>query len=523
MPSLDSREACRTGLVVAAIAMGWPGAWAQEMPGAAAAAAPSSGLVVQPSVSARVTATTNGNFNTTGPAQHDVILDSTASVAVRGRGPRYELNGNMSVQGVGYVDHSQQKRVLPSGRVDGKLVVVEHLVSVDGSVSAEQTMNSPFAAAPEGGSTSNRVSTQRYTVSPTLKQALSAETDLLVRSEQSLTRSNGASLTPGTTGDAHVQHNIARIERRPTPFGLEGEVVRDDTRYRGQTQSALTINTARVTASYLWDQQLRVGLIGGHDKTVTSLGRESGPLWGGRINWRPDERTNFDVRGEHRSFGTGWDVALRHRSPGTAWEVALLREPNTAAQTIGTLPAGGNIGTLLDAMLTTRVPDPLERAGVVNKLIAANGLATSLATPLTLFDSNPQLHQSARASFALIGNRSTVTWSAYVDRTSPLAVGTGGLPPLASRTTQTGAQVELTHRLTQLITLDGALRWARAKGLDANGIESSSLDRLARAGLRFTLSPKTVAVLGLRRELLRSTVASDSSETAVYVGIDHRF
>ncbi len=145
-----------------------------------------------------------------------------------------------------------------------------------------------------------------------------------------------------------------------------------------------------------------------------------------------------------------------------------------------------------------------------------------LASPLSLVSQQVTLQQSVQGTAGIVGARNSIILTAFRTRSEPVA-NAGLFTDLLAQVdnTQTGANVVWSYRLTQLYTLATSANWARAVANDPNGEQSrqSTLQTVLFA----PMSPLTSLFGGARYQHLRSNFQDDVNETAVFIGISHRF
>jgi len=203
--------------------------------------------------------------------------------------------------------------------------------------------------------------------------------------------------------------------------------------------------------------------------------------------------------------------------------LASSRDIDTSPQSLLDLPPTDNIAGLLDAIFTARFPDPIERARIVNDLIAQRGLPASSLQPISLQAQRLSVRQQTSASVAILGARNSITLAAYRSKNED-AVDAGPLAAATSATNnqQYGASVALAHRLTPRMDLVGSGDWSRITALETVGGERS-IQRTLHVRLNTALSLKTAVYTGARLRRFDTNTGVPSDEKAVFVGLDHRF
>jgi uncharacterized protein (PEP-CTERM system associated) len=207
-----------------------------------------------------------------------------------------------------------------------------------------------------------------------------------------------------------------------------------------------------------------------------------------------------------------------------AANLSASRYVTTYPQEILTLPATGNVSGLLDAILTARFPDPVERAQQVQDLIERQGLPSSLPAGVSIFSRNSNVVNSASGSVALVGMRNTLALNLYYLKTKTLP---DAAIPVAFITlndnTQRGVSVSLSHRLTPVTSLNAtATRW-ETRGIDQTAALISD-ENIFRVQASRQLTPRSSAFVGARYRQQDSTSGAigDSTEAAIFVVLFHQ-
>ena len=505
---------------------GLAGPGAAPMP--AAASAPARGWRVAPAVKAVVNATNNVGLQSSDRA-YGIVTTVTPQLQLLGTGPDYRLNGNVAADLVTYLGRIGTDRIFPRGQITLNTRLVDRLFFVDAELGADTTSSTPFDLIGDGTTVytgSNTVTRQR--LSPYIDRELSPTSRLLARSDNTWSQGNGTgtAAAQGADADAHVRTDTVRFDERPLPAGMRAEYNRQATRYR-DGGSGLVLATGRLSLLYAPDPVLTLGLTGGTDSANYGTNQVSETLRGVALRWAPSERTVFDSLVEKRFFGTGWNAALTHRSPFMALSVAATRQASTFASRLGTLQAGGDVASMIDAMLQTRILDEATRQAAVQDLIAKRGLSSSLGGPVDLYSRTVQIQQGLNVTLALVGVRHTVTMRIYQTKLEDYRGATedaNSVLGLASDSIQRGMTISLGRRLDPDTTATITLTRARAEGIGANASLGTRSGTILRLGLSHALSPRTTVTGALRHQNgSTSLVGNDASETGLSAGVLHRF
>lgn len=505
----------------------------QGMPSLAALAAAAAVLVPPPAqaqqlttqagVSTQLTWSSNPELGVSSGGRDDTILDVRPHISLRREGRRVRLAGSAALNALASANGTQKSRVLPEADLNGRVEAVERLFFVDAGLRAVQVSQDPFGARPETSSHSNTLTTTQARLSPSFEWEQGPDTRYRLRSDNSWTRQSTAEDVPQTSSaEGYFGRHAALIESDPRPLGWRLEAERSETRYRDNTQEPLIFDLARASIDYAVAADWTAGIRMGREHTsVLPEDDQDRNIVGAQARWQPSPRTLLQGFREKRFFGSSWRLTFNHRMPRLTWNLALSRTLDTAPQALFDLPPTENVAGLLDAMFTTRFPDPAQRAQVVQDLLARQGLPAQTLRPTEIFTRRVSIVTRRTASLAYVAARSSVTVSAFQARiedatpSSPLATGTA-----LDNNTQRGASLALSHRLTPTTGLSLSTDWSRIQALAA---PDRSIERTARLRLNMQATPKTALFAGVRYREIDSNVAVEGREGAVFVGLDYTF
>jgi uncharacterized protein (PEP-CTERM system associated) len=342
-----------------------------------------------------------------------------------------------------------------------------------------------------------------------------------VRSENSWTRQSGATTSSAAQAAGYFGRHSALFERDPKPLGLRIEGERSETRYRDGIEEPLVLDLVRLSVDYAFDADFTAGVRVGRERTSLVALDDERTIYGVQAKWQPSPRTTFSMFEEKRFFGSSWRLAFDHRTPLVAWNMVFSRTLDTTPQALFDLPPTDNVAGLLDAMFTTRFPDPAERARVIRDLIATQGLPSATARPTSVFSQRLSIVTLRSASVVLNGRRNTISLTGFQSRIEDAPEG-GVLATGASVTnnTQYGTSAAWSHRLSRLTTVTGSGEWTRIRALQA---PDRSIQRTLKLQLNMQVSARTNTFAGARWRDIDSNVVTEGREGAVFAGFDHRF
>jgi uncharacterized protein (PEP-CTERM system associated) len=474
----------------------------------------------EPSAAAQFELTDNVGLDPSGQRKGDLVTQLTPSVRIIERGAHTSLAGTIAAPIVLYARSGGDSTVQPEVDLNGTAELYRRLLFIDGSINVAPSYFSPFGARPQNltSATANRYTARTYRISPYLKGDSGATLHYELRDDNTWASAGSA---PSATDSSYTNKVIARVTRDPTPLGWALDYTRDDTRF--SSQDPLVSEIERLHGSWLASYQWEFSAAAGYEDNRYPLAHFSDVVYGVGFKWRPTDRTTVDATWEHRFFGGSYHVTFDHRTALSVWSVRATRDITTYPQQLANLVAGTPVATLLDSLFASRFPDPLQRQTYVDQLIRDRGLPSVLSNPLALYSQQTTLEEAFQATFGLLGARNTVFFTAYRNRSEPIASGTllDAASTLLIDNTQRGANVVWTHKLTPLYTLTGSADWSRTTGNEDPGRKSTqtSLNAIVSA----SVSPLTQLFGGARYQRLRSDVESSYDETAVFVGISHRF
>jgi uncharacterized protein (PEP-CTERM system associated) len=480
---------------------------------------------VEAGVSTGATWTSNADVSgLTGEA--DGILDVRPHVRLRVDGAQIKLAGSAALSVVTYLKHTQPTRLEPDVDLVANVEAIQRLLFIDAGVRASQTSANPFGARPESGSTSdNSVTTTQVRVAPRIEGNAGSSLRYRIQSENTLTRESGATAeVAGADSSGYFGRHSVFLEQEPRPLGWRLEAERSETHYRDATQDAIVLDLGRATVDYALSNDFVIGVHGGREHTsFVTDGETGGNLYGMSVRWKPSGRTSLAALAEKRFFGSSWRLAFDHHTPRIAWTLSASRSIQTAPQSVFDLPASNNVAALLDALFTSRFPDPIERARIVDEVISRRGLPASTLAPISVRAQRLSLVNVVSVGATLIGSRNSLSFTAFQTRTEDLPdtlrFATGSA---LTNNIQRGVGAALSHRLSPTATLVGSADWTRIRALDGLGGERST-QRTARMQTSVALQSRTTVIGGARyRDLISNTIA-DGHEVAVFVGLDHAF
>lgn len=482
--------------------------------------------LVQNNASVNLVGSNNVGLQSDANKQSDVVLTVTPQLQATGIGANYRFVGDLGFDGITYLGRTQSDHVYPRLRLGLNSQLIERLFYLDAAVDADTTAQSAFGALGDNAtSTQNRSTFTRERISPYLRRELSSRSVLLARSDNNWTQTSNASVT-GQSRNARVRTDVVRYELLPAPFGVQAQWADADTHSSDTTLGSIgdaTFSAERL--SLLWgpSPEFYVGLTGGRDHAKYGTTDIDHTLSGALLRWQPTPRTDLNVSVEKRFFGTGWSGRFTHRSPFAALSSSFSRDAATYASELSSISVDSSVASLLDASLSTRITDPIERQQAVNDALRQRSLPSTQLGAATVTSLRPRLVQTADVAATFLGTRHTVVVRLFQSTTTDL-LSPGDIvdATTSAAARQRGGSLTVSRRLTPETTADLSVIHTRTAGFDATDGRRTT-NKVYRLGLSHNLSARTTVAAGVRRRLIESTIVTPAQESAVYVGALHRF
>lgn len=470
------------------------------------------------SVQSEATATDNGNGAPKGEEKADLLMWVRPRVAFHREGAGLRLNGYGEAALVASARDTRDNRILPGAHLDARSTIVERMLYAEALVDVRQVEENPFATRAEGTSTLNTRTASNYRFSPVFDYEPTPRIGVLMRYDVARTRYAGSE-----QGDVDTDRGLARFTLKPQPIGLGLEWTSERTDYAGQDANDLRTDRLSAVVSLAIAGEWVLGVSAGSERVRDELRSDRDTIYGVRAYWVPSPRTAVAALADRRFFGTGWNISAQHRNPYTSIVLKLVREPSGAMSGL----SGSGLASFLDAILTTRQPDPLQRQEAVGALLASRGLQTRIQGPTGITADYAQLLTGGELTWAFLGIRNTVTVSLYIQELEQLLRDDGtaiGVAPATADTRQKGISFGFNRRLTPNLTFDSTIRWSQIEGLALRAGEQTREGSVSASIVR-QLSPRTNATFGARvRRVSSDAFAVDTyDETAVFVGLGHQF
>lgn len=474
---------------------------------------------MEPSLAGQATATDNVRLAPSGQRESDLSLQLTPGIRVTGRGARLQVSASYTPSAVAYAHSPDLNRFYNNLSANASLEAIEKFFYIDARATMTQQFLSPFGPKPQdiATSTSNRTEVRSYGISPYFRGQVAGGTSYLLRNDSYWVDPHGG----GGLG-SYYNDTVGLLENTVSTLGWGLDYNRTLSRFEGS--NSLTNWLARGRLVYRIDPQLTAFASGGYEENNYALADESNATYGGGVTWRPTDRTSIVANWERRFFGDSYLASFDHRTRLTAWSLSASRNISRYPQQAFALPPG-NTALLLDAIFAARIPDPAARQAAVEQFINQAGLPAFLSVPQAFYTEQVFLREPIVGSFAILGVRNTITFTASRASNERIA-GTTGTPlpdvfAFSNRFVTYGVSANWSHQVTSLSTLNLFGSWSRADN-EAPTVFSTTQDYI-RLTWNTRLSPKTDSALGVRYTIFDSDLNPGYREAAAFGGLTHRF
>lgn len=474
------------------------------------------------SLQSNVTATTNGNLAPDGLERKDVIVTLGPRLQFFRQGAGLSVRSTLGADLIEATRDSRPDRVLPLASVEAQASIVDRLLFLDAGLDARQVESNAFGGRVVEASEENARTATTVRLSPSLNYEIGSKSFVAARVTDVRTRRSGS-----IEGDADTLQGSVKLETRPRPLGGGLEVSTDRTEYLSNLNADVRIDRVQATANVALDDAWVVGGMAGRERSTLAGVEQSGSTYGLRLAWSPSPRTSLAVTADDRFFGTGWSVTAGHRTPRMTFLLRSVREPLTAAYSSGGGGFANSLAGFLDAILSGRMTNPMERSAAVEELLAVRGLQSALRGSIAPSAAYAQLRTGSEFTWVYLAPRTTLTLTLYAQKLQALS-DADGVPvltfPAIDDRRQRGISAGWNWRLSPQVSVDLQGNYSRVQGL---GLRVNDLTREAdaKASVVRQLSPRTNLSVGVGyRKLATNVVNVDSfDETTAFVGMAHRF
>jgi uncharacterized protein (PEP-CTERM system associated) len=475
---------------------------------------------ITPSVAVRETATDNARLSDKNK-ESDLISDISPGILVEGAGGRSKLRFDYQMHNLVYASDSSRNKTQHALNAFGTLEALEDWFFIDASGMISQQSISPFGGAPSSGvntnGNDNSTQTATYRLSPYIRGTLGGFADYQLR--YNLTTTSSAA---SQANDSDTKQLVGTLKGVTALASLGWSVDASSQEVNFDNGRSNEADRLRGVLTYQINPQFRVSLIGGREANdYLTTDKKSYTTKGAGFDWSPTERTLVSASREDRFFGKSNTFSVSHRTAGSAWKYT---ETKDASVQTNQQSADLTIFDLLSAALSSLSEE--DRKKVLDDFFNTPGAPPRDAqVPGGFLTNAVTLQHRRQLSFALLGARNTVTFTASRSESENLSEGAGtgiliGTDFVDVRNVrQRLISVNWSHKLTAMSSLVGSV-----SRLNSTGSGNTSLETTQQTySLDFTtkLGPNTSAGFGARHIVVDGT--TNYTENALTGVLSHRF
>jgi uncharacterized protein (PEP-CTERM system associated) len=406
------------------------------------------GFVVEPSVSLRETLTSNVRLSSSNP-RSDLVTELTPRVRLSNNSGRLTGYVDYSLRGLLYARESSSNDVQQALSAQGKLEAIEDWAYVDAYASVSQQNVSALGSRSSDNAliNSNRTEVSSYRVSPYVRGRLGGFATYEARWIGSSTSSQQGSVAESTSEETSLV-----VSSDSSTFGRMGWSL-DASQQTSKFGNRNSRQSERFNGTLLYSVTPELRLLtraGRESNDLATLKTQQYTTWGFGGTWRPSERTTLDATHDHRFFGNGYNVRFEHRTPRTVWTFANSQDVNTSGLGNGGVGQATTVFDLLFKQFESVAPDPVQRTALVDAFLQNFGLTRATLAPGGFLSSTASIQRNKRFSFALLGLRSTLLFSAFRNDNEAVDRAASGVGDLSNGNVvhQRGFSINASHRLT---------------------------------------------------------------------------
>ena len=419
----------------------------------------------------------------------EAITQLSPGVHISSNAGRIQGSLDYALNGVVHARDSSASNLQHALRAFVRAEAVENWAYLDASASiSQQNIAALGTQSPDPAlNNSNRTEVSTFSIAPYVRGSLGGIANYEARLHHAGTNSD-TSNADSTTTAATLRLSSDRQWARLGWFADASHQVVDF--HAGRETESDRINAG---LSFVVGPELSFSARGGREiNNLVSLDRQSHVTSGFGLVWNPTERTRFTLDRDRRYFGHSHSIRFEHRTPKTVWKYLDVRDVSSGASS-NSVANPVTVFDLLFAQLASEVPDPVQRALIVNDFMQRMGISPNALAVGGFLTAASSLQRRQELSFALIGVRTTITVSGFRTEGSRLDTVSTVVDDLANGNVlrQRGLSVTAAHRLTpdsSLMLTASQLNTSGTVGDRSTRLRSGLLTWSSRVGSRTHLS-----------------------------------
>lgn len=334
---------------------------------------------------------------------------------------------------------------------------------------------------------SNKTEVSTYSLSPYYRGRISSYMAYEARYSLTTTRAKSANNFSSDTKTSSISLNGDDFFGKLSwTLGLNRQIVS-----RVNT-SDIEVDSLKVSLNYPIVNNLMISASGGREsQNYTSAAQTDSWTSGMGLNWTVSEMTKISANLENNPLGKMHSLNFEHRTPRTSWRVSDVKSVSMSNGT-NSSSLGSNYDLLFNQFSSIE-SDPIKRAQLVNNYLQTYGINPNSTALNGYLTSGTSLQRAQNISFALLGLRDTITFTA--SKSTGKSVSTSSFVTddftNSSFIHQSGFSVAYTHRLTSNTTISNQISIQKTNGQfesQKSEVRSTSISASTRMGMKAYLT-----------------------------------
>lgn len=460
---------------------------------------------IEVTTSVTATAVRSTGLSSLGTVGTDLVTSASAGVRVHRQAGLVRADGNMQLTAVHDVRHQLADRVVPTGNLIVQAQSPSSGLGLDVNAAAQQVksgqINQLVNPAQAGGAYNNA----QLRVSPYWSRELGDKLHLRARLSRALVQ-NWATQDrsgPPPPQDTRNSDDAFAITRQPAPLGYGLEWQNQQTATRDAAAPIYGERNLRGLLTYAWSSQVQASGIVGQSHLRSGDVSRSDAFHGVRLAWRPSPLSKLSASVEQRFWGQATHLDWLYASDRLNLSVNQAREVTTLS--LYQITAASNAVARDTGASGDRYAQPASLAPTpADGIVIRNALGGSLAYALTRRD-------IFKASAGFVRSN-----------TFGLTTATGNASQIGQQGRSHYLTLSIDHKVTRATTWSNSLRWDRAWTIQPNLGATLARDFAWKTALNTALNPNTSATMGVQRDITHRTSLPDTSDTQMFLGLNHR-
>ena len=468
---------------------------------------PKQSISVVPRIAITETWTDNVRLNSTG--QSELVTEVSPGIHVDINKGRAKGSLDYAISGLAYANTTAANRNANALSSTLQFEAIDDTLFLDVEGRISQQAISAFGSQSVDNTyiNSNRTEVSTYRVSPSLKGQLSDVATYSARYSHSITSSGTAVASDNAANELSLDFKGDTGAKR---LSWSADIKNQDVHYSAGRN--VEYGTALLGLAFAVTQRFYVSAHTGiESNNFVTQSKESNAVNGVGLGWKPMKATKLLAVLLHHSYGDTYKLDFDHRTARTVWHYSDTKQ-------VTPTPGAGSRGSAYDlyfSQFATTEPDPIARAKLVNDYLQTYGISPGAMVNTGFATASMGLEHRQLFSFALLGVRDTVTFSAEQSESTRLDNLTTAIDDFTASPTirQQALSGNFSHRLTPDYSL--GLLISEIKTTGAHSTQSTTL-RAAKLSLTGKVGKKLTATFGLRKVNSESSVNpySESAATA---------